>query len=148
MLYLDSSAWVRLFLQEANFAAVRAYVAQAEDRIYYELGYVEVRAALGAAHRAGRIDDSAHTRVKDMFAAEWLKSSVVGTDDDLIQRGCGIAENGGLRGYDAMHLAAAERVRLSGFMDIELLSFDKDLVRAARMLGIRCVDLPAKGVAR
>ena len=143
MLYLDSSAWVRLFLQEANFVAVRAYVAQAEDRICYELGYVEVGAAFAAAYRSGRIDDLAHTQVKDMFAAEWLKSSVVGTDEDLIQRACGIAEYGGLRGYDAMHLAAAERVRLSGFMNMEMLSFDKDLVRAARLLGIRCVDLPA-----
>ena len=142
MLYLDSSAWVRLFLQEANFTAVRAYVAKAEDRICYELGYVEVRAAMAAVHRAKRIDDDAHERVKDMFAAEWLKSSVVGTDDLLIQRACGIAEYGGLRGYDAMHLAAAERVRLGGFMNMELLSFDKDLVRAAKMLGIRCVDLP------
>ena len=142
MLYLDSSAWVRLFLQEANYAAVRAYVAKAEDRICYELGYVEVRAALAAAHRGKRIDDAAHEQVKDMFATEWLKSSVVGTDEVLIQRACGIAEYGGLRGYDAMHLAAAERVRLGGFMDMELLSFDKDLVRAAKMLGIHCVDLP------
>ena len=142
MLYLDSSAWVRLFLKEANYAAVRAYVAKAEDRICYELGYVEVRAALAAAHRAKRIDDAAHEQVKEVFAAEWLKSSVVGTDEVLIQRACGIAEYGGLRGVDAMHLAAAERVRLGGFMDMELLSFDKDLVRAAKLLGIRCVDLP------
>ena len=64
MLYLDSSAWVRLFLKEANYTAVRAYVAKAEDRICYELGYVEVRAALAAAHRAKRIDDAAHEQVK------------------------------------------------------------------------------------
>jgi predicted nucleic acid-binding protein len=143
MLYLDSSAWVRLFLQEANYAAVRAHVAKAQDRICYELGYVEVRAALAAAHRARRIGDAAHEQVKAAFDVEWLKSSVVRTDEVLIQRASGIAEYGALRGYDAMHLAAAERVRLGGFMDMELLSFDKDLVRAAKMLGIRCVELLA-----
>ena len=143
MLYLDSSAWVRLFLQEGNYAAVRMLVAQTEDKICYELGFVEVRAALAAANRAQRIDDDSLEQVKKQFELEWLKSSVVATDEVLIQRACGIAEYGGLRGYDAMHLAAAERVRMGGFMDMELLSFDKDLVRAAKMLGIRCVELPA-----
>lgn len=143
MLYLDSSAWVRLFLQEGNYAAVRELVAQTEDKICYELGFVEVRAALAAANRAQRIDDDALEQVKKQFELEWLKSSVVATDEVLIQRACSIAEYGGLRGYDAMHLAAAERVRMGGFMDMELLSFDKDLVRAAKMLGIRCVELPA-----
>jgi uncharacterized protein len=143
VLYLDSSAWVRLFLQEGNSAAVRKLVAQTDDKICYELGYVEVRATLAAAHRARRIDDDALERVKKQFDIEWLKSSVVATDEVLIQRASGIAEYGGLRGYDAMHLAAAERVRMGGFMDMDLLSFDKDLVRAAKMLGIRCVELPA-----
>jgi predicted nucleic acid-binding protein len=51
VLYLDSSAWVRLFLQEGNYVAVRELAAQTEDKICYELGFVEVRVALAAAHR-------------------------------------------------------------------------------------------------
>ena len=40
------------------------------------------------------------------------------------------------RGYDAVHLAAADRVRLAAGQDLVFLSFDRVLNRAARLLGL------------
>ena len=140
MIYLDSSAYVKIYLDEVFSDKVRQVVSESKQIFCAELGFVEVRAALAAAHRLHRIHEDELTLLKDKFTSQWEYCHQIEIDSALIVRAADLAEYGGLRGYDAMHLAAAERLKLGGILDLHFLCFDHHLVRAAKMLGITCTE--------
>jgi uncharacterized protein len=141
MIYADSSALVRVYLDEPHSNEVRALMAGHLAIASTEMAYVEVRAALAAAQRRGRINDEELTSLKAGFEAWWPQVIEIQTDASLLKRAGDLAEYGKLRGYDAIHLAAAERLKLGGIQNLQFLCFDQELVHAAKMLGIACADL-------
>jgi uncharacterized protein len=141
MIYADSSALVRIYLDEPKSPEIRAFVKNHTDIACADLTYVEVRAALASAFRRGRITESTLIGFKAGFESWWDKLIHVAIDPVLLKRAGDLAEYGKLHGYDAMHLAAAERLKLGGIHNLQFLCFDQELVRAAKMLGIACADL-------
>lgn len=128
--YFDTSMLVKLLVDD------EAYRPEAEriwlDADYVscaEIGYVEARAAL-AVQRGERLDAGGMQRAKIQFEALWQQVSVVVVDTELVRAAGDIAEFDGLRGYDAVHLAAAVAVQA----DV-LVTADRQLVRAARLRG-------------
>jgi predicted nucleic acid-binding protein len=69
--------------------------------------YIESRAALARAMREARLSTSAHPRAKTALASRCDELSVVELDVSLALAAGDVAEQFGLRGYDALHLAAA-----------------------------------------
>ena len=96
------------------------------------LSYPESRAAVAAARRGGRITARRHSRA--LVELEELTAELVSVDvDERLARHAGEqAEALGLRGYDAVHLATA--LELHG--DVAMITWDKDLRRAAEGLGL------------
>jgi predicted nucleic acid-binding protein len=68
---------------------------------------VEARAALGVAHRGGRLSDSQHQAARREVVALIGDLHLVEVTDALIEAAVDLAESEGLRGYDAVHLAGA-----------------------------------------
>lgn len=133
--YFDSSVIVKLYVQEAGSADAAAYFNASELIASHEIAFVEVRAALSGACRGGRLDEAAHTRSVGHFSQDWMDCvSEVSTDRNLLMRAAELAEGLALRGYDAVHLASAERMR-TALPEIHFASFDRTLNRAARLLG-------------
>ncbi|MCX7112645.1 MAG: type II toxin-antitoxin system VapC family toxin [Proteobacteria bacterium] len=137
--YLDSSAIVKLYVDEAYSHDVEALFREADTVLCHRIGYIEVRAALAAARRAGRIEETAYLAIVADFRSDWSSYSLVGVDDPLIERAAELAEGFGLRGYDSLHLASADHTRLT-VQGLSFVSFDKALNRAARLLGLRIPD--------
>lgn len=136
MLYLDSSALVKLYVREMGTEETRALAGAEEYWLCHDIGYVEVRAALAAAERLGRLSTQARVQAATRFREDWHGISRVAVDPELMERAADLAEGLALRGYDAVHLAAADRVRLAAGKDLVFLSFDRVLNRAARLLGL------------
>jgi uncharacterized protein len=113
----------------------------AELRVASQLVYPEARAALAAASRAGRINGRALRRAVSDLEEATASMVLVGVDEALARDAGRLAEEHGLRGYDAVHLATA----LAG-ADRELLivTWDLELARAA----LRCGHPVAPAVAR
>jgi predicted nucleic acid-binding protein len=101
------------------------------------LAYPEGRAALAAARRAARLSEAAHRRARDEFEALQSEMMLVGIDAQLAREAGELAEELGLRGYDAVHLASA----LALGTDTTFVSWDEDLRRAAARSG--CAVAPA-----
>lgn len=101
------------------------------------LSYPEGRAALAAAQRGGRLTTSAHAQAQADFDSLHDELLVVGIDGALAHQAGDLAEELGLRGYAAVHLASA----LSLGADTALVSWDEDLRRAAGRCG--CAIAPA-----
>lgn len=68
---------------------------------------VEARAALAAARRARRLSAAQHRRAVGELASLVEQLAIVEITGELVDRAGQLAERLGLRGYDAVHLAAA-----------------------------------------
>lgn len=101
------------------------------------LCYPEGRAALAAARRGGRLGNGDHNRAREEFESLQSELLLVGVDRLLAREAGELAEQLGLCGYDAVHLASA----LVLGADTTLVSWDEDLRRAAAQSG--CPVAPA-----
>jgi predicted nucleic acid-binding protein len=138
ILYLDTSALVKLFVPEPHSEAVRAAVAAGGIIATQLLAYTEACSAFARLAEA-RADDSVFTRLRRELDAHWTEWEIVRVDERLVRRAGEFCARYRLRGYDSVHLAAAEDVRSAsgGFSGFRFGVFDASLARAARSL-----DLP------
>lgn len=102
------------------------------------LAYPEGRAALAAARRLGRLEEEGHREALASFEGLYAELTTVGVDRELAARAGGHAEDLGLRGYDAVHLATALEL---GDEETVLVTWDRDLVRAAERIGLGIAGL-------
>jgi predicted nucleic acid-binding protein len=97
------------------------------------LAYPEARAALAAARRAKRLTARAHDRAVSELDALDAELLIVGIDEALAHRAGELADERGLRGYDAVHLASALAL---GTGDTVVVTWDRDLSNAAVVAGL------------
>ncbi len=102
------------------------------------LSYPEGRAALALARRSERLTADAHARALKDFEDVQRELVIVGVDQALAHHAGELAEELGLRGYDAVHLASALALDTDA---ITLVTWDRDLSRAAALQG--CATAPA-----
>lgn len=138
ILYLDTSAFIKLYVVEAGSAQVRSLVEAALAVCAHTVAYVEMRAGLARALRMSRLSPEGLSAVLGRLEQDWRSIRVVGIDHRLIRRAGDLAESQGLRAYDSVHLAAAERIHreLTPGVSFGFVVFDGDLKDAARALEI------------
>jgi predicted nucleic acid-binding protein len=140
ILYLDTSALVKLYVEERGRRAVMRAVRRARRVTTTIVAYVELRAAIARMARRGLIDAAGAEAVRGEFEREWAQIRHLEPDRALIRRAGDLAESLGLRGYDALHLASAERLRTHGSgIRVVFACFDESLNSAARLLGLEIV---------
>jgi uncharacterized protein len=131
--YFDTSAIVPLLIDEPGTETAGTMWDQAERVVSVRLVRVEARAALAQAVRLGRISDEQHTHAKRELRVIAAQLDLVDIDDDLVDRAAALAEQHALRAYDAVHLAAAQRVF---DQDLVLVAGDQALLAAGENLGM------------
>ncbi len=91
--------------------------------------FAEMMAGLSRRWRQGDVDDLAFQRFRRGFSEEWQSFAVVNVNEILAGE---LAIRHGLRGFDAIHLAAAvEITRGGGSAPVFFSSFDVQLNQAA-----------------
>lgn len=135
ILYVDTSALVKLYVEEAGTTEVVARVRQATAVVTARVTYAEARAAFARHRREGALRATDLRRVVRELDAEWGSYGVVEVSDPVVRRAGALAERHALRGYDAVQLAAALDVRRAGG-DVQFVAFDARLCRAARREGL------------
>ena len=106
--YIDTSVLLKLLVgDEVGLDAAQRLWLESDFVVCAELGYVEARAALAAARRAGRLDADGLSLAKTELKMLWAQVDVVPVTTALVLAAGDLAEAEGLRGYDAVHLAAA-----------------------------------------
>ncbi|MGH8581883.1 MAG: type II toxin-antitoxin system VapC family toxin [Gammaproteobacteria bacterium] len=142
ILYLDTSAFLKLYVDEPGSKQVRSAVGQASVIATHLIAYAEMRAGLAKAVRIKRISSDDLLAHKQSLDRNWDNMEVIAATEVLIRRAGDLAEQYDLRGYDSIHLAAAEAVqRLAGAdADFRLAVFDGGLRRAALAHGVLLLD--------
>ena len=97
------------------------------------LAYPEGRAALAAARRSDRLGPREHVRALEDFENVQRDLVSIGVDHGLARHAGKLAEDLGLRGYDAVHLATALDL---GDEDVVFVTWDADLSQAAARVGL------------
>jgi predicted nucleic acid-binding protein len=137
--YFDTSAVVPLLIAEAGSARAASLWDNADRVVSARLLYPETRAALAQAQRLGRITPRNLRNAVIDFDAMFEEMDLVELDDPLARRAGELAEAHRLRGYEAVHLAAADRIRDP---DVVVIAGDSALLEAATIEGMSIAELP------
>lgn len=132
MLYLDTSAMVKLYVEESMSSEVVAAVEEAEAVATSLIGYAEARAAFARARREARLSAQAYRHVVQEFIEDWNRFVVIEVTDQVVKHAGDLAAQRALRGFDALHLASALNLRDRLATPVTFLAFDQELTLAAK----------------
>lgn len=133
IVYFDTSAIVPIVIDEPASAVAAQLWDEADRVVSSRLVYPEARAALAMARRLGRIDHVSLGRATRAFERLFNQLDLVELVDSLAREAGRLAEQLGLRGYDAVHLASA---RLIADAETVVATGDRRLLAAARSVGL------------
>jgi predicted nucleic acid-binding protein len=126
--YVDTSVLLKLLLDdEVGVDAAERLWLESDFVVCAEIGYSEARAALASARRSARLDDAALLTAKAELETLWAQVDVVPVTTEVVHAAGDLAEVEGLRGYDAVHLAAAIAAEVT-----VVATADDNLLAAAR----------------
>jgi predicted nucleic acid-binding protein len=145
ILYLDASALVKRYIEEPGSDAVEAAIAQADIVGTSLISRAEVSATLSKAVRVNVLTPEVALRAAETFRGQWLDLVRVQITELVIARADVFAWEYGLRGYDAVHLAAASTWAEAMNEKSVLATFDRSLWLSSRKAGLipYPADLPA-----
>lgn len=147
-LYLDTSAFIKLFIEEAGSAQVRSLAGgarAAEVLLVSRLGFTEACVSLARMVQLGRLaaEDLPHRLgcLEDYWDQSIQEIELL---EDVLEDARQLAQRFPLRTYDAIHLASARAARrmlrpvFEG--EVHFLAFDAALVKAAQAVGFVVPD--------
>jgi predicted nucleic acid-binding protein len=134
IVYLDTSALVKLVVHEPGSALAAALWDGADLVVTSRLADAEVRAVLAGGRRAGRLEDEGGaTAAWDRL---WPGLHVVELAESVTTAAAALVDRHPLRAADALHLASALELRSP---DLVVAAWDEHLAAAARAEGLRVV---------
>ncbi|QDZ16308.1 type II toxin-antitoxin system VapC family toxin [Humibacter ginsenosidimutans] len=136
--YFDTSAIVPLIVPEPATELCRRVALGAERAVSCRISYVETTAALAQAERHGRMTQAQLQEAVKAFQAAWERFDVVELDEPLCRDAAQDALAHRLRGYDAVHCAAALAIAAA---DVVAVSGDRALLAAWADRGLATVDI-------
>lgn len=139
MLYLDTSALVKLYLDEPDRKAVTTAVSKEAIVATQEVAYIEAHAAFSRAEREGRLTQLELERLRSDFDGDWPNYLVVRVSQPLLEQAVKLVDSFSLRAYDAVHLSAAQTLARESPEPLSFACFDRRLNRAAGVLGMKLV---------
>lgn len=131
--YFDTSAIVPLIIEEATSDTCRRLWNEATRVASVRLLYPETRAALARAERMGRLTADELTEAIGELESLIEQLDIIEVGAEIARAAGDLAQRFGLRGYDAVHLAAGLAMNDN---DVVLVTGDHDLAAAARSAGI------------
>jgi predicted nucleic acid-binding protein len=145
--YLDTSALVKRYAMEAGTAWVTALINPGAGHTLYtvRLAGPELVAALGRKARTGELTSAQATSAIAAFRRAWTRRyRIVAATVAVTEHAMDLAERRGLRGYDAVHLAAALEIadarQRRSLGPPTFVSADSDQRQAAATEGLPTAD--------
>jgi len=140
ILFLDTSALMKAYAKEEKSDEVRGALKEAKSSLVSLVTWAEMCAAFGLKERTQQIT---HAEVKaglDRLGKEWPNFGKIAVDADLVTEAGYLALEFGLRAYDSVQLASAQRIHKQLGQNLFFCCFDKPLNAAATTLGIQVLN--------
>jgi predicted nucleic acid-binding protein len=136
ILYLDTSALIKLYVTEPGSDETESLRAQADLVATVMITYAEAAAAFARRIREQPVMVASLSLARDEFFADWPLYLSIPIDQRLLHQAARLADAFALRGYDSVQLAAAHILQLQGVPRIVFASFDERLATAASLIGL------------
>jgi predicted nucleic acid-binding protein len=136
IIYADTSALVKLFVTETNSDATRLTFQNAQALATGLLTRAELGSALARGARRGLISESEAQEARQQLQRVWPTWIHIAINENLVSRAESLAWVYELRGYDAVHLAAAQLWQEQIEPPVTLATFDQELWEAAQLAGL------------
>jgi len=134
IVYFDSSAFVKLLVEEDGSDIAAVLWDGCDAAVSSRLAYPEVRAALGAAGRARRLSPRDQRRAENAWEDYWASTRTVELTEVVTAHAGELASQHALRGADAVHLASLLAV---GAAQTLFAVWDQRLRAGAQAAGVR-----------
>jgi predicted nucleic acid-binding protein len=135
VIYLDTSALIKLYIEEHGRELVTGAVASADIVVTSTAAYAEARAGLSRRYREGDFTSPLYRKAVSDLGDDWETYGRLPVREDVTMRAGNLAERHALRGFDAIHLASA-LLLAEQLEDLQLLAFDRRLIHAAQEAGL------------
>ncbi|HUH98322.1 MAG TPA: type II toxin-antitoxin system VapC family toxin [Anaerolineales bacterium] len=137
ILYADTSALVKKYIQEAGSDQVIAFFDTFEVIGTLALTQAEMAAAMSKAGRQGWVEQSAITKAWEVFLSHWPNYMRLPVSAAVVDRAAELAWQHRLRAYDSLHLASTLTWQESAGEAAIIACFDKQLIDAALKEGLQ-----------
>lgn len=131
MNYLDSSALIKLFVEERGSGWLARLVEENGAVATAKIAYAEIYAGLARKHRAGGLSGPEYARTCHRFEDEWRAYLRLDVADDVLVLARDMIQRHPLRGFDAIHLACAISLQTLVGERVRLVAADARLLQAA-----------------
>jgi len=131
VIYLDTSALIKRFVNEKGSPLVQSLLQQPEAVATAKIAYAEVFAGLARKFREGNIPKRLHALACRQFERDWSAYLRVELQDNVLLLARDLIQRHPLRGFDAVHLASALSLKNALGEEVTLAAADGRLLRAA-----------------
>lgn len=139
ILYLDTSALVKLYVRESGSTALRTHAAKAGALATSVVAYAETRAAFARLKQSGVSSDAKHQQRVHQLERDWEALLRVELAPDVLRSAGHLADIHGLRGFDSIHLASALWLKARVSESVDFAVFDQRLGAAASNAGLTVI---------
>jgi predicted nucleic acid-binding protein len=136
VLYLDTSALLKRYVQEAGSQELRSAWEDFDLTGAVRIVQAEMAAALVKARRVGWLEAADAQKAWSEFLGDWRRLTLLEANAQVVQRAGELAWTYPLRGYDAIHLAAALIWQDGIGEPVTLATFDRILWQSAKDAGL------------
>ncbi len=136
ILYVDTSAHIKQYVQEPGSDVVAQWIGEAMSVGCAIIGQAEMIAVLAKLVRMKLITRRVALIKIEEIQSDWRNIAHLQITDSLVAHAGDLAWQHGLRGYDAVHLAAALAWQNGLRLPVTLATFDRQLWDAAQAEGL------------
>ena len=135
ILFCDTSALIKLYVDEAGADNLRRTAQAAAAIAVARIGWAEAMAGLARRQREYPGQEPALDRVRSRLKADWASFLIVEVTQAVVELAGDYAETFALRGYDSVQLAAAQVIKRPVTEPVCFACFDRKQEKAAQVLG-------------
>ena len=139
ILFLDTSALVKLYIAEPGSERMQAAAADAERAATSPSSYAEIHATFARRGREGLLQGDELDQLRQQFGEDWEELLRVPSLDEVLTLVPGLCARYPLRGADALQLASALFLRREG-LEVTFACADHHLVEAAAGEGLAVLN--------
>jgi predicted nucleic acid-binding protein len=141
ILYLDTSALVKLYIDEAESTAVKQRVEVARIVSTSRVAYVEARAGIARKFREAELSKTEYKHMIEDLEEDWQSYFIVEVSESITKLAGQLVHRNPLRGFDAIHLASALFLKNRTHLELSFACVDERLKDAARREGLTIITL-------
>lgn len=151
MIYLDSSALVKRYIEEIGSDKVRHLMEKADVVAVSRLAYAETLSAILRRRKTIAASDEEFATLISEFRDDWELFHVIEMNGAALHFVDEVLEKYALRGADSIHLSTALWLKHATKTAITFVASDNELLEAARSARLKTInpnDFPEKNTIR